>query len=89
MNEPEIHIEQPTPEHDVRGVRLWYAREGVEVHFTIKGCIDVRIFSNGAQPGDESPADDNVDYVHICDMPKFIEMMTDALATAKPLWRPI
>lgn len=49
-------------------------------------CVHLHSYSNGAMPGDEGREDD-VDYLHICDLDDFIEEL-QALRAAMRWQRP-
>ena len=68
-------------------VTVWLPSDGIEVDFTVKGCIDLRMFHNGGTPTEHREED--VDYMHVCDLDDFVSALLHAQELAREKWRPI
>lgn len=56
----------------------------ISLSFKWDGCINLFKYYNGYTPDDNSPeAQENVDYIHICDLKEFIEQLQEVVVIAK------
>ena len=57
----------------------------MEIHMKWDGCIDLRTYSNGSTPDDYS--EENICYIHICDVKEFIKKLQDITYIAEQNFR--
>ena len=57
--------------------------ENAKVYMKWDGCLDYRKYSNGATVYDENVRNDDVDYIHICDINDMIERLQEIKKIAK------
>lgn len=75
---------------DCNSVEVWFEEIGLSVEFSAKGCVHLRMFSNGAKPDiTDDEIGENVDYMHACDLGPFIAALQTAQGIAKKEWKPI
>lgn len=48
------------------------------------GCVDIRIHSNASTVS--NPLEDEVDYIHICDLDEFIKQLLELKAAREKHW---
>ena len=55
-----------------------------DIEITLKwdGCIDINTYSNGSNP-EEVLNNNDVDYIHICDVQRFIKQLQEVVEIAK------
>lgn len=49
------------------------------------GCCDIRRYYNGYVYGDKNVPEDEIDYIHICDLREFIKFLTDIADKAEQI----
>lgn len=49
------------------------------------GCCDIRRYYNGYTYEDKDVPDDDVDYIHICDLREFIRILTEIADKAEQI----
>ena len=58
----------------------------IQLDFKWDGCINMWKYYNGYTPDDDSEeVQENMDYLHICDLQKFINQLQEVLTIAKDI----
>ena len=58
----------------------------IRLDFKWDGCINLWKYYNGYTPDDNSPeAQDNMDYIHVCNLQEFINQLQEVLVIAKDI----
>lgn len=80
------HITKVTETRDGKPISVKLVKnkyEDKQIMFKWDGCIDIRKYYNGYTATDEFVPNDEIDYIHICNLQEHIKELQEVLTIAK------